>query len=465
MPWYTMHKILDGLVNAYRLTGYEPSLKVADKLGDWVYNRASKWSEETHKTVLSIEYGGMNDALYDLYSYTLKEEHLIAAHLFDEEDLFKKVASGEKNALNNLHANTTIPKFAGALNRYITVGDENYLDYAIKFWDTVVNHHTYATGGNSEWEHFGEDDVLDKERTNCNNETCNTYNMLKMSRKLFMITGDKKYADYYENTFINAILSSQNPKTGMTMYFQPMATGYFKVYSTEFTKFWCCTGTGMENFTKLGDSIYFRDEEGITVNMFLSSEVNCPELGIKLVQESQIPGEDTVRFIIHLTDNVPKDAKIRLRIPSWAKETSVTADDKIITSEDGYICVDGKWNDGDTILYTCKCSVISKGLPDCENVFSFFYGPVLLSADLGCENMTDTTTGVDVTIPSDKQSGEETIKVTEGNVKNFIATIDSHMKRNGETLSFNLEGTDRRLTFSPHYKKARERYGIYWYFE
>lgn len=465
VPWYTMHKILDGLINAYRLTGYEEALKVASGIGDWVYNRADKWSEETHKTVLSIEYGGMNDALYDLYSHTLKEEHLIAAHLFDEEDLFKKVASGEKNALNNLHANTTIPKFAGALNRYITVGDEVYLDYAIKFWDTVVNHHTYATGGNSEWEHFGEDDVLDKERTNCNNETCNTYNMLKMSRKLFMITGDKKYADYYENTFINAILSSQNPKTGMTMYFQPMATGYFKVYSTEFTKFWCCTGTGMENFTKLGDSIYFRDEEGITVNMFLSSEVNCPELGIKLVQESQIPKKDTVRFIVHLTDGIQKDAKIRLRIPSWAKDASVTADDKKITAEDGYFCVDGKWKDGDTILYTCKCSVISKGLPDCENVFSFFYGPVLLSADLGCENMTDTTTGVDVTIPSDKQAGEETIKVTEGNVKNFIATIDSHMKRKGETLSFSLEGTDRRLTFSPHYKKARERYGIYWYFE
>lgn len=465
VPWYTMHKILDGLINAYRLTGYEEALKVASGIGDWVYNRAGKWSEETHKTVLGIEYGGMNDALYDLYSYTLKEEHLIAAHLFDEEDLFKKVASGEKNALNNLHANTTIPKFAGALNRYIKVGDEVYLDYAIKFWDTVVNHHTYATGGNSEWEHFGEDDVLDKERTNCNNETCNTYNMLKMSRKLFMITGDKKYADYYENIFINAILSSQNPKTGMTMYFQPMATGYFKVYSTEFTKFWCCTGTGMENFTKLGDSIYFRDEEGITVNMFLSSEVNCAELGIKLVQESQIPGEDTVRFIVHLTDGIQKEAKIRLRIPSWAKEASVTADDKKITAEDGYIGVDGKWKDGDTILYTCKCSVISKGLPDCENVFSFFYGPVLLSADLGCENMTDTTTGVDVTIPSDKQAGEETIKVTDGSVKNYIATIDSHMKRNGETLSFSLEGTDRRLTFSPHYKKARERYGIYWYFE
>ncbi|MBO4776246.1 MAG: glycoside hydrolase family 127 protein, partial [Lachnospiraceae bacterium] len=203
VPWYTMHKILDGVINAYRLTGYDEALKVADGIGDWVYGRATGWSEETHKTVLGTEYGGMNDALYDLYMYTRKEEHLKAAHFFDEEDLFEKVASNKKNALNDLHANTTIPKFAGALNRFIAVGDEKYLDYAIKFWNTVIAHHTYATGGNSEWEHFGEDDVLDAERTNCNNETCNTYNMLKMTRKLFMITGEKKYAEYYENTFIN----------------------------------------------------------------------------------------------------------------------------------------------------------------------------------------------------------------------------------------------------------------------
>ena len=465
VPWYTMHKILDGLNNAYRLTGYEEALKVAAALGDWVYERAVKWSEETHKTVLGIEYGGMNDALYDLYMYTQKEEHLKAAHFFDEEALFKKVYSGEKNALNDLHANTSIPKFAGALNRYIATGDEQYLDYTIKFWDTVISHHTYATGGNSEWEHFGEDDVLDGERTNCNNETCNTYNMLKMTRKLFMITGDKKYADYYENTFINAILSSQNPETGMTMYFQPMATGYFKVYSTEFTKFWCCTGSGMENFTKLGDSIYFKDEKGITVNMFFSSEVTYPELGIKLIQESEIPMKDTIRFIVCLPDKNHKEAKIRIRIPDWVYETSVSVNDKEISKEDGYWCIEGIWEDNESFSYTCRCKVTSKGLPDCENVFSFFYGPVLLSADLGFENMIDSSTGVDVTIPSDKIAGNEVLKVTDGRVIDYINTIDSHMERHGETLSFDLEGVDRKLVFSPHYKKARERYGIYWYFE
>lgn len=465
VPWYTMHKILDGLINAYRLTGYDEALRVAANLGDWVYERTSKWSEKTHKTVLSIEYGGMNDVLYDLYSYTGREEHLIAAHLFDEEDLFKKVASGVKNALSDLHANTTIPKFLGALNRYLTTGDKAYLDYAVEFWDMVVTHHTYATGGNSEWEHFGKDDVLDAKRTNCNNETCNTYNMLKMTRKLFMITGDKKYADYYENTFVNAILSSQNPLTGMTMYFQPMASGYFKVYSTEFTKFWCCTGSGMENFTKLGDSIYFKDENSITVNMFFSSEAYHPELGIKLIQESDIPQKDTVRFTVRLLNGASRHAKIRIRIPDWAYDHSILSENKRVTTKDGYLCLDGEWTDKESFSYVLRSRVIAKSLPDCSNVFAFSYGPVLLSADLGCENMTDSSTGVDVTIPADKIAGKEVLKVTDTNVTGFIREIDSHMKRNGESLSFDLKGVDRDLTFSPHYKKTRERYGIYWYFE
>ena len=235
-----MHKIIAGLLDVSEFTGSEKALEVAEGLGDWTYERVSGWSDAVHNTVLSIEYGGMNDCLYELYKETGEERYAIAAHAFDEDALFRRVASGKADVLNDLHANTTIPKFLGALNRYMTadgktIGGEKvdasaYLKYAETFWDMVVEHHTYVTGGNSEWEHFGRDDVLDAERTNCNCETCNVYNMLKLSRALFEITGERKYADYYENAFYNAILSSQNPETGMTMYFQPMATGYFKVY-------------------------------------------------------------------------------------------------------------------------------------------------------------------------------------------------------------------------------------------
>ncbi|MBQ8548748.1 MAG: glycoside hydrolase family 127 protein, partial [Lachnospiraceae bacterium] len=229
VPWYTMHKLFEGLVSTAMMDvdgalGSEikqTTTEVMSKLADWVYGRTSSWSEETHRTVLGIEYGGMNDCLYDVYAITGKKEHLEAAHAFDQTELFERVlrAGVGDNVLNNHHANTTIPKFLGALNRYMVVGDAKYLEYVTHFWDLVTEHHTYITGGNSEWEHFGEDRILDKERTNCNCETCNVYNMQKMTRKLFMITGDVKYADWFENTYINSILSSQNPETGMTTYF------------------------------------------------------------------------------------------------------------------------------------------------------------------------------------------------------------------------------------------------------
>ena len=195
-----MHKILAGVTDAYEVAGNEKALEIANSLGVWISNRANKWSTTTNNKVLSIEYGGMNDALYQLYkvtNYSNKEVFKTAAHKFDETSLFESVLAGTSNILNNKHANTTIPKFLGALCRYETDNTQTkYLQYAEAFWQMVIDRHTYITGGNSEDEHFGADNVLDKERTVCNNETCNTYNMLKLSRRLFIITGEKKYADY-----------------------------------------------------------------------------------------------------------------------------------------------------------------------------------------------------------------------------------------------------------------------------
>ncbi len=166
-----------------------------------------------------------------------------------------------------------------------------YLDAAKKFWDIVVHHHSYMTGGNSESEHFGEPDILDRKRTDVTCETCNSYNMLKLTRELFKLTKDKKYEDFYETTYINAILSSQHPETGMTMYFQPMATGYFKIYSSPFEHFWCCTGTGMESFTKLNDSIYYHKDDELYVTQLISSTFDWRQKQVKLTQApaSRIP--------------------------------------------------------------------------------------------------------------------------------------------------------------------------------
>ena len=456
VPWYSMHKIIAGLIDVYNFTGNKEALSIVSDLGDWVYSHTSKWTEETQRTVLNVEYGGMNDCLYNLYKCTKSEKHLSAAHSFDEMWLFDPLYKGQ-DILNGKHANTTIPKIIGALNRYTVTGEEYYLQVAANFWEMVIKNHTYITGGNSEWEHFGEPKVLDAERTNCNCETCNTYNMLKLTRELFRITGDKKYSDYYENTFINAILSSQNPETGMTTYFQPMASGFFKVYCSPTDHFWCCTGSGMENFSKLGDSIYFRDSESIFINRYTSSEVNWEEKGLIITQKADLP---TVTFTI----NGSAEAKIVLKVPDWCEgKPTVKINGKIhlAATRKGFIILDRKWNDGDIIEYKLEMKVTVHPLPDNRNTVAFKYGPYVLSADMGQREMLTSTTGVNVTVPLLDTAASEMLIVDKGTTGMWLCGIEKNLVRVDDTLSFELKGTNQKLIFSPHYKQHTNRYGIY----
>lgn len=456
VPWYTMHKVMTGLINAYKLTGNDKALTVASKLGDWVYSRTSQWDENTQNTVLNIEYGGMNDCLYELYKHTYNDNHLSAAHSFDEKGLFESLYKGE-DVLNGKHANTTIPKIIGALNRYTVLGEEYYLKVAQNFWDIVISNHSYITGGNSEWEHFGEPDILDAERTNCNCETCNTYNMLKLTRELFKITGNAKYAEYYENTFINAILSSQNPETGMTTYFQPMATGFFKVYSSETEHFWCCTGSGMENFSKLGDSIYYKDDDSLYVIRYTSSAVTFKEKDLKITQTANLPD---VVFTIEGTGH----ADIVLRVPDWCTDKPTvkingTVFDKKAVG--GFIRLSREWQDGDTVEYTMPTTVRAYNLQDNENAVAFKYGPWVLSANLGNNDMLTSTTGVNVTVPLLDSNITDIMVIKDISIKDWLSNVDKHLVRQGDTLAFKLEGTNRDLIFSPHYMQHKNRYGIY----
>ncbi len=456
VPWYSMHKILAGLIDAYELTGNEQALEVASKLGDWVYSRTSKWDSAMQVTVLNVEYGGMNDCLYQLYKNTNSEKHLSPAHSFDEIALFDALYNGE-DVLNGKHANTTIPKIVGALNRYTVTGEEYYLQVAANFWEIVIKNHTYITGGNSEWEHFGEPNVLDAERTNCNCETCNTYNMLKLTRELYKITGESKYADYYENTFINAILSSQNSETGMTTYFQPMATGFFKVYSSATEHFWCCTGSGMENFSKLDDSIYYKDENSIYVTQFTSSSVNWEEKGFKITQKAELPN---VTFTVEGFSN----ADIVLRLPDWCADTptvTINGEEIKVKAENGHIRLSREWENGDVIEYTLPMQVVAYNLPDNENTVAFKYGPWVLSANMGNRDMNTTTTGVNVTIPLLDANLSDILVIKDGTIKNWLKNINENLVKEEGTLNFTLKGTNQNLVFSPHYKQHENRYGIY----
>ncbi len=456
VPWYTMHKVLQGLVDCYELTGNEQALEVASRLGDWVYSRTSGWSDATQITVLNVEYGGMNDVLYQLYSHTGSDSHLSAAHSFDEMALFDSLFNGQ-DVLNGKHANTTIPKIIGALQRYMVLGEgeEYYLQVAENFWEIVVNNHTYITGGNSEWEHFGEPGILDAERTNCNCETCNTYNMLKLSRELFKITGNPKYADFYEQTYINAILSSQNPETGMTTYFQPMATGFFKVYSSAIAHFWCCTGSGMESFSKLGDSIYYQDENSLYITRYTSSSVNWN--GLTVTQNATLPN-------VTLTVSGSGEGDIVLRIPDWcAGQPTVKINGEAVSQAavNSYLRLSRNWADGDTIELVLPMDITFETLPDNENVVAFRYGPWVLSANLGTDNMTTGTTGVNVTIPIADSSVSDIVRIESGSIADFLANINSNLVKTEGKLEFTLTGTDRDLVFTPHYAVYQHRYGIY----
>ncbi len=461
VPWYTMHKILAGLLDAYRLAGLPLALTVAEKLGDWAAERALSWDTRTRKRVLAVEYGGMNDALYTLYSFTGNPAHARAAHVFDEEPLFDEILSGGRDVLKDKHANTTIPKILGALNRYLTlhgkvldgkrVNAERYLNVARTFFDIVAERHTYVTGGSSEWERFGADYVLDAERTNCNCETCISYNMLKLARNLFCLTGEKKYADYYDNTFTNSILPSQNPETGMTTYFQPMAGGFFKVFSRPFDKFWCCTGSGMENFTKLGDGAFYRRSGEIFIEQYLAARV---DEGVAFALECDFPMSD--RGTLRLT-RADAPTVFHLRIPDWASDSmrlAVNGKRPNFKEEEGHIAVE--LCEGDELTFRIPVTVTLMGLPD-GDALAFRYGGAVLSADLGTEDMEETETGVDVTIPARRKMKSERIYFED--LADVLESPEKYLVREGN--AFRLTGGDVGYTFVPHYKRYRERYAIY----
>jgi DUF1680 family protein len=465
VPWYTMHKIISGLNTVYKFTEIENALKIASKLGDWVYSRTDKWTPETQAKVLSVEYGGMNDCMYELFKVTKNQKHCIAAHKFDEIELFTKIHDG-MDVLNNRHANTTIPKFLGALNRYFALGESEqfYLDACKQFWDIVVKNHSYVTGGNSEWEHFGEPNILDAERTEANCETCNSYNMLKLTRGLFKITGDRKFSDFYEKVFINAILSSQNPETGMTTYFQPMATGYFKVYSKPFEHFWCCTGTGMENFSKINDSLYFYEGDKLFVNMYFASSVNWTEKQVLLTQDTDIPNTNKAYFKVSTEKYT--EFTICYRIPSWSKDIGIKVNNRHISfnEEKGYAVINRVWQDNDIIEITFKIEVGLSALPDNPNSVAFTYGPLVLSSSLGTEKLEESTTGIMVSIPKKQVEIKDYLVIKGGSIDKWRKNISENLIKTEDTLEFRLKGTDedKKLYFTPHYRQHAQRYGIYW---
>ncbi len=465
VPWYTMHKVIAGLLSAYQLGKRPQALETAVKLGMWVHERAGKWSEDVRNRVLAVEYGGMNDCMYELYKETGRKEFAEAAAKFDEEDLFYRIADG-KDILAGKHANTTIPKFLGALNRYLALGEGEsfYLKAAQSFFDIVTENHTYVTGGNSEWEHFRTPGTLGKERTQCNCETCNTHNMLKLAEGLFSVTGEKRYMDFYERTFFNAVLGSQNPETGMTMYFQPMAAGYFKTYSTPFENFWCCTGTGMENFTKLNRAIYHTDENTLYVNLYLASVLHDEKLKLDLTQKTDMNHFDTVTFTV--VPEEPVSFALAFRVPDWTGQRfELLVDGKSVdyAVQKGYILLDRRWEKEQQVTLRFFPEIMIHTLPDAPYSAAATYGPFVLAAGLGQADMTTELTGVNVTIPTKNVPVRDTVLIKDISVREWFANCRKNFIKTENEVAFFLFGTDADgvLLFTPYYKHYNDRYAIY----
>lgn len=290
-PWYTLHKLFSGLIDQYLYTDNKQALEVVTRMGDWAYNKLKPLDEPTRKRMIRNEFGGVNESFYNLYAITGDERYQWLAEFFYHNDVIDPLKE-QRDDLGTKHTNTFIPKVLAEARNYELTQDNDSRKLTDFFWHTMIDHHTFAPGCSSDKEHYFDPQQLSKHLTGYTGETCCTYNMLKLSRHLFCWTGDAKVADYYERALYNHILGQQDPETGMVSYFLPLLSGSHKVYSTRENSFWCCVGSGFENHAKYGEAIYYHNDQGIYVNLFIPSEVNWKAKGITLHQETAFPAEE-----------------------------------------------------------------------------------------------------------------------------------------------------------------------------
>ncbi|RYG18062.1 glycoside hydrolase family 127 protein, partial [bacterium] len=381
-PWYVHHKVFAGLLDAQTLCGNKKALGVAEKFGDWAYNITKNLTPEQWQTMLGTEYGGMNESLAELYARTKNSKYLELSRKFYDNRVLEPLSKGEDN-LAGKHSNTQIPKLIGLARLYELTGDEKDRKTAAFFWDRVVNHHSYAIGGNSNGEYLGPPDKLAERISTNTAETCNTYNMLKLTRHLFEWDPQASQMDFYERAYLNHILASQDPATGMVTYFVPLATNSFRGYSNKFNDFTCCHGSGMENHTKHGDSAYFHDgAKTLWVNLFMPTELNWKDAGVKLRQETAFPTDNKVSITV-LEGSKPFE--MRLRHPAWAKgpvEFKVNGKTVATSSQPGtYATLKRTWKKGDRLEFALPMALHTEATPDNPKRVALLYGPVVLAAD------------------------------------------------------------------------------------
>lgn len=446
VPFYTVHKLMAGLVDAYLYADNEIALNVVLRMSDWLGDLIKDLSEEQMQEIMLCEFGGMNDVLATIYSITGNLKYLELSYRFNHKLITDPLALKEDH-LNGVHANTQIPKLIGNAVQYELTGDQSFYNAASFFWQTVTENHTYVIGGNSDHEMFGEPGRLSHRIGNNTTETCNTYNMLKLTRHLFAFNPTSLYSDFYERGLYNHILASQNPDDGMMCYYVPLKMGGIKTYNTPFDSFWCCTGTGMENHVKYGENIYARGKDGsLYVNLFIPSELDWIEKDIKVKQETNYPHSDNIRLTIKSTTT--QSFPILIRQPQWSKKgvnIMVNGEEIKFSSVDGYNIITREWKNNDIIEVKIPMSLYSESMPDNPNRISILFGPLVMAGIFEKDNFN--------------LNEENTVLV--GDKNNFLASIEPVP---GDPLGFQTNGIGQPsdVTLVPFYQVHHKFYNVYW---
>ena len=465
VPLYNIHKIFAGLRDAYLLYGSQECKEMFIGLTDWMYRLTENLSDEQLQGMLASEHGGLNEVFADAAAISGDERFMNMAKRFSHRRVLEPLLNGE-DRLTGMHANTQIPKVIGYKRIADLEGYEDWDKAAQYFWETVVDNRSITIGGNSVREHFHPaDDFSSMLESEQGPETCNTYNMLRLTKMLYETTGDTHYMDYYERAVYNHILSTMNPIQGGFVYFTPMRAGHYRVYSQPQTSFWCCVGSGMENHARYGEMIYsHKGDNELFVNLFIPSVLNWGKTVIE--QVNNFPAEEGTTLVIN--PEKTRAFTVSIRVPEWALNVlvKVNGSETVFKTEGGFVKITRKWSKGDKVEVELPMSVRAIPLPDNSDNYSFMYGPVVLAAEIGRQEQlgmyADDSRGGH--IAAGRQIPLQEMPVIVGNKDELLKMIS---KVEGKPLTFHLSGTapakyQNGMTLVPFSSLHECRYMVYW---
>ena len=454
-PFYTIHKIMAGHLDMYTLAGNEQALDTVKKMAAWVAEFSGPISYDHWQRMLTTEYGGMGEVMANLAAVGGDRRGLYMARRFDKNSFFDPLVE-HQDRLKGLHANTHIPQVIAAARIYELSGETKYRSLAEYFWNEVTSERSYAHGGTSNDEMWDtEPGKLSTALGPMTAEDCCAYNMLKLTRHLFGWSPQARYMDYYERVLFNHRLGTMDPETGTTMYYYPLASGYSKVYAKPFDSFWCCNGTGVEEFGKFSDSIYFHDDNSVFVNLFISSELEWPEKKLRLRQETDFPRQQGTKLTV-LTE-APADVALRLRIPYWARGGQVKVNGRALrafANPSSYLTLLGPWKKGDIIELSLPMDLHIWHMPDNDSVQAVMYGPLVLAgryAEAPRAQWYDSEY---------ERKGKSAI--TAPAIGADLYDPSSWVEPGREPLTFRGVGQAQPITLVPMSHIVHEEYSVYW---